>query len=254
MQSLDLNLASRPFKNNTLPWSALWVAALLLGALTVSNVRAHWKHASLLADLADRVGGIESHREDLEQRDGLARRAIEKFDLEVLNVRAKKANEVIRWKAFSWTRLFNRLEEVVPWEVQMSSIYPTFRPEGDSDSARNAAVFGVPVVVEGTARNLMAFLEFERALIRSPHFSRIEPERTDVDEQTRETVFGLRFVYDPEVPEGPPPAPAAEAEEAPATEPNAPGAAADDEIEEPVTPITEEPLDPDGVDPTAEGR
>lgn len=235
MQALDLNLASRPFKNNTLPWSALWVAALVLGAVTVANVRTQRKHAGLLSDLADRVGGIESHREDLEQRDSLARRAIDKFDLEVLNVRAKKANEVIRWKAFSWTRLFNRLEEVLPWDVQMSSVHPTFRPEGQGKVARDTAAFGVPVFVEGTAKNLMAFLEFERALIRSPHFSRIEPERTDVDEQTRETVFGLRFIYDPEMPEGPPPAPALAPAETTTEEPIEPSADVSDEIEEPVT-------------------
>ena len=173
------------------------------------------------------------------------------YDIEALAIRAQKANEVIRWKAFSWTLLFNRLEDVQPWDVQMASIHPTFRPQGDVVNARQLdQVSGVPVAVEGTAKDLKAFLDLERGLIRSPYFTRVEPERTDRDSQTRETVFRLRFIYDPDVPAGPPPKP--EAPEAPEEIEEAMEALADEEADAGPE-VADPPGSPAGSDPETEG-
>ena len=214
MRSLELNLASRPFKNNTLLWAGVSLATLLLLWLSVANVRSQRRHVGLLAELEDQVGTIDARYEDLSRRADVARREIGGYDLELLEIKAAKANEVIQWKVFSWTRLFNQLEQVQPWDVQMASIHPTFRPQARGRSSREVGTsIGVPVSVEGSAKNLKAFLDLERALIQSPFFSRVEPDRTVRDEQTRETVFGLRFIYSPDLPEEPPPAPdVAEAE------------------------------------------
>ncbi len=209
MQALDLNLASRPFKNNTLLWVGLSTAALAIVLAGLGNLQLYRRHRGLLDQLQGRVVQIETRLADLERRDGLARRAIGQFDLEQLEVKAAKANEVIRWKAFSWTRLFNLLEELQPWDVQMASVHPTFRVEGATDAQRKVGTVGVPVSVEGIARDLEAFLEFERALLRSPSFSRVEPERTQRTPNTGEIVFALRFHYDPQAAEGPPPRPPA---------------------------------------------
>jgi hypothetical protein len=224
MQALDLNLASRPFKNNTLLWVGFSVLAVALGAITVSNVATRQRHARMLADLESKVGGIEARVADLRTRALAARRDIERFDVAALSVRTAKANEVIRWKAFSWTGLFNELEKVQPWAVQMSAVHPTFRPENPSSTAGQIqAGLGIPVVVDGVAKTLKDFLEFERELIKSRAFTRVEPDRTDIDEQTRETVFTLRFLYDPEAAVGPPPAPEVEVAGA-ADEPDPSGA------------------------------
>ena len=208
MQSLDLNLASRPFRNNTLLWVGFGLTLLTLLVMTGLNLRSHASHRSELEALQGRVSGIESHRRGLHARAATARREIGTVDVEALAIRAQKANEVIRWKAFSWTLLFNRLEEVQPYDIQMASIQPAFRPQADVSNARNLdQVAGVPVAVDGTARDLRAFFALERALVDSPYFTRVEPERTDTDGQTGETVFRLRFIYDPDVPGGPPPRP-----------------------------------------------
>lgn len=218
MQALDLNLASRPFKNNTLLWVGFSAATLLLLYVSWDNVATRQRHLDMRLELEGRVGGIEARQQELRRRADQALRQIGTYDVESLAVRAGKANEVIRWKAFSWTGLFNQLEEVLPWDVQMASIHPSFRPEGDRSGRDEIVSTAVPVAVDGTARNLPAFLDLERQLILSPYFARVEPERTEIDPQTHETVFGLRFYYNPEIPAGPPPAPeepAAEAAEAP---------------------------------------
>lgn len=199
MQTVDLNLATRPFKNDTLLWVSLFVAAGLLGSLSWWNVTTWREHRRLLDDLRESQVSIGERFTALDRRDLEALRRVDAVDLPVLVARADKANEVIRWKSFSWTRLFNLLQEIQPWDVQMTSIRPVFR--GDRRAARNELedLEQVPVSVEGTAKTLKDFLAFERALIFDPHFDRVEPDNTATDDNSGETIFRVRFLYDPRV-------------------------------------------------------
>ena len=199
MQAVDLNLATRPFKNDTLLWAGLVVAVLLLGSLSWWNVATWREHRRLLGDLRESQVSIGERFAALDRRDVDALRRVDAVDLPVLVTKADKANDVIRWKAFSWTRLFNLLQGVQPWDVQMTSIHPVFR--ADRRAARNEIedLEQVPVSVEGTAKTLKDFLAFERELIFDPHFDRVEPDNIATDENSGETIFRVRFLYDPRV-------------------------------------------------------
>jgi hypothetical protein len=199
VQVIELNLATRPFKNDTLLWVGSIVAVALAGFVSWYNVNNWQQHRAWLSDVEERQVSLDQRFAELERRDDAALRRIDKVNLPALTTRASKANEVIRWKSFSWTRLFNQLQEVQPWNVQMTSIHPVFR--GDARAARNDIedLDQVPVSVEGTAKTLKDFLEFERALIFDPHFDRIDPGNIATDDNSRETIFRVRFLYDPRI-------------------------------------------------------
>lgn len=196
MQALDLNLASRPFRNNTLLWLANVVAVVLLVAFTTWNIRTYSSHLLLLKDLRAQVESIESEFADLDRRDRLTRLEIGKFDVKSLAVKTQKANDVLRWKAFSWTELFNLMERIQPNDVRMTAVRPVFRPDpvGRREIVESQAV---PVSVEGLAKDLEAFLALESALMNDPHFDRVEPGRIAKTETTDELMFELNFLYDP---------------------------------------------------------
>jgi hypothetical protein len=199
VQAVDLNLATRPFKNDTLLWVALLVAVTTLGWLTWWNVQTWRDHRMLVADLRQDQANIEERFDSLDQRDRRALRDIDRVDLAALSTKLEKANEVIRWKSFSWTQLFNLLERVQPYNVQMASVHPVFRGERSAARDEIEDLEQVPVSVEGTAKTLRDLLEFERNLIFDPHFDRVEPERFHTDENSGETIFRMRFLYDPRV-------------------------------------------------------
>ena len=199
MQAVDLNLATRPFKNDTLLWSALVAALSVLTFVSWYNLQTWLENRALLGDLRESQASLRQRFDGLERRDSAAIRGIERHDLPALGAKTEKANEVIRWKSFSWTRLFNQLESVQPWDVQMSSIHPVFRTTGRGLRDQIEDPDQVPVSVEGTAKTLKDLLAFERQLIFDPHFDRIEPESYANDETTGETVFRMRFLYDPRV-------------------------------------------------------
>ena len=87
-----------------------------------------WRdHVNQLEELQQTVGSIEGQMENLNRREEVARAGIRGFDVEALGIQAFKANEVIEWRVFSWTRLFNLMEQIQPNDVRMSSIRPLFR-------------------------------------------------------------------------------------------------------------------------------
>ena len=212
LQPLDLNLGTRPFRNNTLIWTGLGLGMLLVVLLSWWNYTTWQSESDSLLSLRSDVNGIESQLMDLNRREMEAQRKIKAHDLELLSLQAARANDVIMLKAFSWTRLFNRMEIIQPYEVRMQGVRPVFRlgkkrsrSSREKDSAGELEDQSVMVTVDGTAKNLKAFLEFETALLEDPWFDRVEPERYSTTE-TGETQFSLRFHYYPnKLPEEPTP-------------------------------------------------
>ncbi len=197
MQALDLNLASRPFRNNTLIWLGYGVAVVLLTAFSVWNVNAYRANGEQLTELRDKVSKINGRMQELARREQRARSAAGGFDLANLTVQTAKANDVIEWKAFSWTQLFNLLEQIQPYDVKMLSIRPVFYAAERRAVQDGIPEGAVPVRVQGIARDLLTFLELERSLLADPHFDRVEPEGNSLL-KTGETQFELKFLYYPD--------------------------------------------------------
>ncbi len=120
-----LNLATRPFRNERLPTLALWGALVILLGLSL-------KQGLVVADLLSaRSVGLEHEVRSLDaEADALrAERANLKApapDPALLRQWALVTNLVDR-RAFSWTDLLGRLEEVLPPGVHLVSIAPTIQ-------------------------------------------------------------------------------------------------------------------------------
>jgi Tfp pilus assembly protein PilN len=198
MRALDLNLASRPFRNNVPIWAAhaALVAAVVL--FSVWNARTYFAAVRDLAAVRADIGSVTQQMAALDGRDEAAQRGAREFDLKTLQLQADNANDIILRRGLSWTRLFNQLEKVVPYEVRATAVRPLYGAR-DAGSSRGGLFEGtVPIDVEGMAQSLEAFLEFERALIVDPHFSAVEPMRTESSLGSTEVKFELRFLYDPD--------------------------------------------------------
>ncbi len=199
VRSIELNLASRPFRNNMLLWFGHSSLAAAVIAFTAWNTLTFLETGRKLRELRNSVGSLESRLNDVEVRERRVQAEIGKHDLKYLATQTARANDVIARRALSWTRLFNLLEKVLPYEVKMVSIRPVFGNPNPGQVLLLAAgppAEVVPVSVEGSSKDLNAFLDFERALIVDAHFDRVEPERS-IHAKNGEIVFGLSFLYYP---------------------------------------------------------
>lgn len=186
MNRFSINLASRPFHNNTLYWAGLVACVVLLSAFTWYNVDLY---ASAEHDLERWNEALADHREaitGLDREVEAMRRDVEHLDLVALSERSSFANQIILSRLFSWTSLFDRLEEVMPPKVRLRSIRPSIGAEM------------IEITLDGMTPNPDALLEFEESLIKSDYFTFVYPLHESSRVKQGEINFSLTFGYVPD--------------------------------------------------------
>jgi type IV pilus assembly protein PilN len=166
---LDINLASQPYEDARqfwMRWGTALAAATILTLLLVLGTVTGWYNArrdhKKIADLTAQIA----------QRDE-ARRAAEAFlgrpENRTTRDQSQFINQLIERKSFSWTRVLEDLEKVMPAHVHLVSIHP----ELDADNQ-----LAIKMVVAGESRE--RGLDLARRMEESHRFAQtyIESEHT----------------------------------------------------------------------------
>jgi Tfp pilus assembly protein PilN len=172
-----INLARRPFRNNTMLYCVFIGCALLLLAGSLYNYWEFRRTGVELEALQSEIGIIDQRQQELAAQVEQVRQEIRAVDLTTFNAKADFANGLLLSKFFSWSDLFDLLEDLMPPEVKLRSIRP-------SVSAQR-----IEVQVDGLAQSPMALYEFQKALDEDEHFANVYP----LSENTRETRGELNF-------------------------------------------------------------
>src|SRR5262249_7714536 len=141
MTGITLNLASRPFRNNTIVATVLLVVALSLIGATFYNGHLYLNYGGRDETLQQEEKRHRDRLETLENEERSGLKEIQVRDFKRLKSRGDFAGDLILKRAFSWTLLFNKLEDVVPAEVMMTAIRPHITGEG------------IVIRVDGIAKN-----------------------------------------------------------------------------------------------------
>jgi type IV pilus assembly protein PilN len=197
---LGINLASQPYEDARqfwMRWGSALAAAVIVTLLLVVATITGWFNArrdhQQMADL----------RAQIAQRDFKRRGAEEFLNLpENRNTRDQSQfiNLLIERKSFSWTRVLEDLEKVMPPRVHLVSIHP------DMDKENQLAL---KLVVAGESRDRA--IELERRMEDSRRFSgtRITQERSTQSTTGDTEQCDIEALYIPENVPVPPAAPAA---------------------------------------------
>jgi type IV pilus assembly protein PilN len=160
---VDINLATRPYEDSGPLWLRWGGALAALGLITLVllySVMAGWAAAR-----KDR--GLIAQREQQ-----IAVRDQEKVRAEtILNLpenrstrdRSQFLNDLFRRKAFSWTKVFEDLERVMPARLHLVSIQPAMAPDNQLE---------LKMVVAGESRERA--LELVRKMESSQHFQQTQ--------------------------------------------------------------------------------
>ena len=198
MSDLGPNLAARPFTNErpvkrtTL---LVWVVALVLLA---TNVILYQRH------LSSQYGQRQAI-EDLQDQIRTEEAAIEKRETDLTAIELNRQNQKVVFlnaqivrRAFSWSQLFDRLEEVLPANVELERVSPKIL---NTDPKKSRGKISSPddlvaIEMRGQAKTDEELLQFVDNLFEHPSFTR--PNLQGEDERDEGGVeFSLRVVYLP---------------------------------------------------------
>jgi type IV pilus assembly protein PilN len=187
---LDINLASQPYQDAREFWlrwgTALAAACILSLALLVSTVTG-WSNAR-----RDRTT-IAELRQKIAQRDQLRAQAEEflnRPENRTTRDESQIINSLIERKAFSWTRLLEDMEKVMPPGVHLVSIQPKLDDENQ---------LAVKMIVAGSSRDRA--IELAHRMEESRHFTQtsIEKEAYAQSQNGDSVQFDIAAIYVPEL-------------------------------------------------------
>jgi Tfp pilus assembly protein PilN len=191
---IDINLASQPYEDARQYWMRWGTALGILGLLTL---------VLLVLDISGWLGAHQDRvvmaqkREMIADRDRLraeADRILSLPDNRTTRDQSRYLNELIERKAFSWTRVLESLEKVMPPRVHLVSISPELDDEKE---------LALKMTVAGDSRERA--IELARRMEESRRFvqTEIKTER-HVESQTGDTEqFEMAAIYIPEPPSEP---------------------------------------------------
>jgi type IV pilus assembly protein PilN len=123
------NLSTRPFYNEGLV--RLWLALVALGVVgaTAFNVSRVIRYSRSDTQLATQASHDESRAADLRKEAARLRATVDAHQIDFESDQARLANELIDRRTFSWTDLFNKLEDTLPDDVRLLSVRPVIDKE-----------------------------------------------------------------------------------------------------------------------------
>ena len=187
---VDINLASQPYQDARrfwLRWGGVLVALSLLTLILVYSALTGWVSARKDRDLIrQRQAQIAARDQEKTQAEVLLNRPENRSTRD----RSQYLNELFQRKAFSWTKVFEDLERVMPPRLHVVSI----RPEMGADAGLN-----IKLVVAGESRERA--LDLVRKMEASQRFqqTRIDQETAQSGQPAGDNVqFDISAVYVPE--------------------------------------------------------
>jgi type IV pilus assembly protein PilN len=187
---IDINLASRPYEDTRQFWT-YWGTGLALLAV-VTAILVFMAVTGFVRAGRDRrqISRLESQIEAYDREKAQAEALLNQPQNRELREQSRFLNELFERKAFSWTRVFQDLEQVMPAHLHVVSIHP------DMSSGNNVEI---KVVVGGESQQQA--LDLVRKMENSQHFkqTRINNEKT-ADQQggsTDRVQFEIEAGYTP---------------------------------------------------------
>ena len=167
---ININLATHPYEDSSRFWTYWGTGVALLGlatALLVFLAGTSFMNAS--KDRAQ-MSKLQTEIAAYDQDKGRAEAILNQSQNRALRDRSRFLNELFQRKAFSWTRVFEDLERVMPARLHVVSIHPDMSAENGLE---------IKLVVAGDSREQA--LDLVRKMEGSKRFkqTQIESERSE---------------------------------------------------------------------------
>jgi type IV pilus assembly protein PilN len=189
---VDINLASQPYEDARQFWLrwggglvALGILTLLLLVMTVNGWIAARKDRQLIGQYEAQSAARDKEKADAQALLNLPQNSTTRD-------RSQFLNDLFQRKAFSWTKAFEDLEQVMPPRLHVVSIHPELAPDNELE---------IKLIVAGDTREHALDLVSKMEASKHFHETYIEEENTSQGNGSAgDTVqFHITALYVPEV-------------------------------------------------------
>jgi type IV pilus assembly protein PilN len=188
---VDINLASQPYEDARQFWLrwggglvALGILTLLLLVMTVNGWIAARKDRQLIRQYEAQSAARDKEKADAQALLNLSQNSTTRD-------RSQFLNDLFQRKAFSWTKAFEDLEQVMPPRLHVVSIHPELAPDNELE---------IKLIVAGDSRDHALDLVSKMEASKHFHETYIDEESTNSSGASGDTVqFHITALYVPDI-------------------------------------------------------
>jgi type IV pilus assembly protein PilN len=188
---VDINLASQPYEDARQFWLrwggglvALGILTLLLLVMTVNGWIAARKDRQLIQQYEAQSAARDKEKADAQALLNLPQNSTTRD-------RSQFLNDLFQRKAFSWTKAFEDLEQVMPPRLHVVSIHPELAPDNELE---------IKLIVAGDSRDHALDLVSKMEASKHFHETYIDEESTNLSGASGDTVqFHITALYVPDI-------------------------------------------------------
>ncbi|HVS32878.1 MAG TPA: hypothetical protein VMS98_15645 [Thermoanaerobaculia bacterium] len=130
MKTLHLNLAASPYRDYRPLYAVVVVVSVVIAFLMLNNVDTYYRYVRETSSTRARIAQIEAQIAAEGKRAEAAAAQTRTIDVTTLGKQTRFINIQLAERAFSWSELLDRLEDVLPRDVRIMSIAPSFDESG----------------------------------------------------------------------------------------------------------------------------
>lgn len=139
MKPLHLNLATRPFRDYRPLYAVVVVASLLIAFMMLTNIDTYYRYIRETKTTRAKIADLERQTAEEERRTEALSQRLRNINVKQLAAQTQFVNAQLAERAFSWSELLDRLEHVLPANVRIESITPSFDKNGMVHLSMDAA-------------------------------------------------------------------------------------------------------------------
>ncbi|MGZ7079200.1 MAG: hypothetical protein ACXVJT_07295 [Thermoanaerobaculia bacterium] len=130
MKPLHLNLATNPYRDYRPVYAVVVAASLVIALLMLNNIETYYRYVSETRNTRSKTTQLESEAAKQQRMAQAIDDKLRTINSAALDRQTRFINAQLAERAFSWSELLDRLERVIPNDVRITSIQPTFNPTG----------------------------------------------------------------------------------------------------------------------------
>jgi type IV pilus assembly protein PilN len=130
---IDINLASQPYEDSRRFWTQWGAGLLMLGLLTALLVFLAVTGFIRAGHDREQISKLKAQIKAYDDEKGRAEAVLNQPQNRAMREQSRFLNDLFQHKAFSWTRVFEDLERVMPAHLHVVSIHPDVASDNSAE-------------------------------------------------------------------------------------------------------------------------
>lgn len=131
MRPLHLNLAARPYRDYRAVYAVVVVASLLIAFMMLNNIDTYYRYINNTKSTREKNARVDAQTQQELSNTEMLNQRLRTINVKQLSAQTDFINSQLAERAFSWSELLDRLERVLPGNVRVGAISPTFDKTGN---------------------------------------------------------------------------------------------------------------------------